>query len=329
METNGEFRKLTIKNSTKAFLREARGDPNMGIIEVLHGYIYGRWPFLIIELGTGEHRSIRSLKPLVNLFFRAMLRFTSDNPQFDENGMHPGKKRGWFSRNATFADTYHGKVIHLKSAQRIVSVNQKLKLINLERVIPYSLARDILLEEDNRIALLDCPCRAARSTPCLPIDVCMVMGEPFADFVAEHHPKRSRMIEREEAIDILSAEADRGHVHHAFFKEAAFGRFFAICNCCDCCCGAMQAQRNGIPMLASSGYVNAVDRDKCKACGNCVEKCPFQAIQLRDSEIQIDPKQCMGCGVCSGFCSQKALSLKRDYSRSDPLEIDQLLTEIS
>ena len=33
------------------------------------------------------------------------------------------------------------------------------------------------------------------------------------------------------------------------------GRFYAICNCCKCCCGAMQAHLNGVPMLASSGYV--------------------------------------------------------------------------
>jgi heterodisulfide reductase subunit A-like polyferredoxin len=91
----------------------------------------------------------------------------------------------------------------------------------------------------------------------------------------------------------------------------------------------MQAHRNGIPMLAPSGYVSVVDRDKCEACGTCVEKCPFHAIQLIDSKIQIDPQKCMGCGVCSEFCPQGALSLKRDFTRSDPLEIDQLLAKIS
>ena len=319
--------KLHIMPTTKAFLREARSVSGMGVINTLHGYIYGRWPFLIIELGTGEHRLMRTFKPIVNLFFRAMMRFPADNPLFDKNGMHPGKKNGRLSRTATFADTYHGKVIRLKSAQKIVSVHQKLTLTNLEHVIPYSLARDIVLAEKNRIALLDCPCRAARSTPCRPLDVCMVMGDPFVDFVAEHHQKRSRIIDRQEAIDILSAEAERGHVHHAFFKEAAFGRFFAICNWCDCCCGAMQALRNGIPMLASSGYINVVERDQCEVCGTCVSKCPFHAIQLIDSRIQIDPAQCMGCGVCSGFCPVGALTLKRDYTRSDPLEIDQLMAD--
>jgi NAD-dependent dihydropyrimidine dehydrogenase PreA subunit len=154
------------------------------------------------------------------------------------------------------------------------------------------------------------------------------MGDPFIDFVAEHHAERSRIINRSEAIDILVAEAEKGHVHHAFFKEAAFGRFFAICNCCSCCCGAMQAYRNGLPMLASSGYVCVVDSDKCETCGICVSNCPFEAIQVEDTHLKIDSQACMGCGVCLHFCPQGALSLERNYLRSDPLELDQLLGEI-
>ena len=69
----------------------------------------------------------------------------------------------------------------------------------------------------------------------------------------------------EEAVAILQAEQERGHVHHAFFKDAMLQRFYAICNYCSCCCGAMQAQRNGTPMLASSGYVSRVDEDACIA----------------------------------------------------------------
>ena len=87
----------------------------------------------------------------------------------------------------------------------------------------------------------------------------------------------------------------------------------------------MQAQRNGIPMLASSGYVCVVDKDKCVACGTCVDICPFGANRLAGQYAQIDELVCMGCGVCARFCPEKALSLKRDYTRSEPLELDQLL----
>ena len=63
------------------------------------------------------------------------------------------------------------------------------------------------------------------------------------------------------------ASHKRGHVSHAFFKEAVLGRYYAICNCCSCCCGAMQAHREGVPMLASSGYLAALEADNCLHCG--------------------------------------------------------------
>ncbi len=59
-------------------------------------------------------------------------------------------------------------------------------------------------------------------------------------------------------------------------------RFYAICNCCECCCGAMQAQRNGTPMLASSGYVSQVDTDLCMGCGDCIPYCQFHALEVVD-----------------------------------------------
>jgi ferredoxin len=127
-----------------------------------------------------------------------------------------------------------------------------------------------------------CVVRVERADPCLPLDVCLIVGEPFAGFVAEHHPHRCRWITADEAVEILRAEHERGHVHHAFFKDAMLDRFYAICNCCACCCGAMQAKRTGTPMLASSGYVSLVDADLCADCGQCVEICPFAAISSGD-----------------------------------------------
>jgi hydrogenase maturation factor HypF (carbamoyltransferase family) len=46
-----------------------------------------------------------------------------------------------------------------------------------------------------------------------------------------------------------------------YYKDAMLGRFYAICNCCSYCCGAMQAHQHGMPMLASSGHVAQVDAD--------------------------------------------------------------------
>ncbi len=176
------------------------------------------------------------------------------------------------------------------------------------------------LKNPDHIAVIDCPCRAAREHPCLPMDVCLIVGEPFASFAVEHQPRRARWISSEEAQAIIKAEDERGHVHHAFFKDAMLGRFYAICNCCTCCCGAMQAQRGGTPMLASSGYVAQVNPDQCAECGECSQACPFEAIQM-DGPAVIDLVRCMGCGICAGQCQQGAIELVRMESKGEPLVI--------
>jgi ferredoxin len=226
----------------------------------------------------------------------------------------------------TFADTYHGKVVTLESAVRLVSVQQPVELRDLEHAIPYVLARDIVLKNPDHIVVLECPCRAVRANPCTPLDVCLIVGEPFASFVAEHHGRRSRWITSGEAVEILAAEHERGHVHHAFFKDAMLGRFYAICNCCSCCCGAMQAQRNGVPMLAASGYVCRTDAERCIGCGTCAEHCQFKAISV-NGHATVDRDACMGCGVCVNKCEQGALVLVRDKSKGVPLELDVLMRE--
>jgi heterodisulfide reductase subunit A-like polyferredoxin len=82
-----------------------------------------------------------------------------------------------------------------------------------------------------------------------------------------------------------------------YYKDAMLGRFYAICNCCSCCCGAMNAQRHGTPMLASSGYVAVVNAELCTACGSCADSCQFAAISVDDGFACIDAAACMGCGA--------------------------------
>ena len=123
-------------------------------------------------------------------------------------------------------------------------------------------------------------------------------------------------------------EDARGHVHHAFFKDAMLGRFYAICNCCACCCGAMKAQRNGTPMLASSGYVARVDEDLCLGCEICAQYCQFKALSVPGNCAQVNLENCMGCGVCIEKCDQGAISLVRHAEKGIPLEIQALIDQV-
>jgi len=304
--------KTWLKPSTKAFIREARRIPGYSLFDWVHGYVYARWPYLYIGIGTGEHPLARIFNPLVGPLVRWLARLLPPGPADDDD-------------RVTFADTYHGKVVPLEAVTQLVTVEEEIRLTDLEQVIPYARARDIVLQNPDHIVALECPCRAARPNPCQPLDVCLVVGEPFASFVAEHHPHRSRWITPQEAVEILRAEDERGHVHHAFFKDAMLGRFYAICNCCACCCGAMQAHRHGTPMLASSGYVSRVDADLCVGCGDCADFCQFGALSVEDGVAAVDAVACMGCGVCVSKCAQGALSLVRAPDRGEPLEIRDLI----
>jgi ferredoxin len=300
-------RKTWLKPSTVEFTREARRTPGFSLFDWVHGYVYARWPYLYIGVATGEHPLARVVEPLARRLGRWFPPRTADGPD-----------------RVTFADTYHGKVVPLDTASQLVTIAEEIRLTDLEQVIPYAQARDIILQHPDHIAVLECPCRASRPEPCQPLDVCLIVGEPFASFVVEHHPRRSRWITPEKAVDILRAEEQRGHVHHAFFKDAMLGRFYAICNCCACCCGAMQAHRHGTPMLASSGYVSRVDADRCVGCGACADLCQFGALSMGDGTAIIDAVACMGCGVCVSQCAQGALWLVRDPAKGEPLEISDV-----
>ncbi len=299
-----------IKPSTRAFVEEARKVSGYSFLDFIHGYIYGRWPYFYIGVGIGTHPATRWLAPLSRLLDPLLIRQKKDEP---------------LEERIEFADTYHGKAVPLETAKQLVQINEEIRLPDLEQVIPYKRARSIVMKNPDRIVALECPCRAAREDPCLPLDVCLIVGDPFASFIREHQPKRSRWITRGEAVAILKAEDARGHVHHAFFKDAMLERFYAICNCCECCCGAMQAHQHGTPMLASSGYVSQVDETLCIGCSDCEAYCQFGALELKDGTTQVIYEKCMGCGVCVDKCPQGAIALVRDASKGEPLEICTLM----
>ncbi len=319
MKTNPPRRLSLISESTRSFFKAAKGRKELSLIDRLHGYIYGRWPYHYIGILKGDHPWAKKTFP----FLRAigLLPPEDDTPA-------PLRPHSLTQASGSFADGYHGKALPLESARQLVMVNQPIHVEDLEQVIPYVRARAIIQENPDHIIALECPCRAYKENPCLPLDVCLVVGEPFASFIIEHQPDKARWITQEEAARIIEEEDARGHVHHAFFKDAMLGRFYAICNCCSCCCGAMSAHRHGTPMLASSGYVAQVDTDQCIGCAECQPYCQFGALTTGPEEhTQVLWEKCMGCGVCIDKCPQAALSLRLAPEKGVPLEIEKLMAQ--
>lgn len=298
--------------STVEFYREFRKKDDFSFVEFLHGYLYLRFPYFYIGVGKGHH---------------PLSRYLCD--PFCWVAEHLGLwAPGDFARprgSGGFADTYHGKVLRTEAARKLISVKRDIALPNLEKVLPYSASKDLILKNAAHIAVFDCPCRVNSDNPCLPLDVCLIVGEPFVAFLEHNHSGNARRVTPEEATGIIEAANRRGHVTHAFFKEAMLGRYYAICNCCACCCGAMKAHFMGVPMLESSGYLASVDAEACVGCGKCAKKCQFSAIRMENGLAVVDVAACMGCGVCRFQCAKDAISLVRNEAASEPLEIDVLL----
>jgi ferredoxin len=275
-----------MRRSTWRLMREG-GIRRVCNGDFFHAYVYGRWSNQYI--GYAINRLFPRLNP------------------------SPHDRR--------WADKYHGKVLTPEQAAAIVTLKQTIPLQDLEQVIPYATARSIVLSGPPDIVVYECPCRSARPDPCRPTLVCMVIGQPFADFIREHNPASSRSIDREEALALLRSEHERGHIHAAYFKDVMLDRFFAICNCCRCCCGGIEAmEKHGVPMLSASGYAVRVDVTRCESCGACASVCPFSAMRM-NGKAYVSLDACMGCGVCTSRCPNGALALERDERKGIPLDV--------
>jgi NAD-dependent dihydropyrimidine dehydrogenase PreA subunit len=258
------------------------------IFDALHAYLYGRW---------------------TNQYIYALIHWVM--PRLDARG-----REHW-------ANAYHGKVLTPELAAELVMLDHDVDARDLEQIVPYPIARDVILKSPLPITLYECACRhARRDAGCKPRDVCMTIGSMNNDFLIEHNPHSTRHIDQKEALDILRAEHERGHLHSAWFKDVLGNRLFAICNCCRCCCGGIEAMtKYGLRTLVSSGFVATIDEANCTACGICIDQCPFNALALEGVLATVNRDKCMGCGVCQSQCSFEAIALLRDETKPAPLDV--------
>lgn len=54
----------------------------------------------------------------------------------------------------------------------------------------------------------------------------------------------------------------------------------------------------------------AVDKEKCTGCGECVESCPLDAIEMDGDLAKVDEDTCSDCGACVDVCPVEAISVE-------------------
>ena len=50
-----------------------------------------------------------------------------------------------------------------------------------------------------------------------------------------------------------------------------------------------------------------IDKEKCDACGSCVEVCPVEAITVKE-KAEVNEDECIDCGTCIDECPEGAIS---------------------
>jgi NADPH-dependent glutamate synthase beta subunit-like oxidoreductase/Fe-S-cluster-containing hydrogenase component 2 len=89
-----------------------------------------------------------------------------------------------------------------------------------------------------------------------------------------------RYITYEEVLEILERAERHGYVHQITNIDGE-DKIVAICNCAPGVCNALRtSQLYNTPNLSRSAYRAHVEREKCVACGKCVEVCPVGAAKL-------------------------------------------------
>ena len=201
---------------------------------------------------------------------------------------------------------------NLETGEEInVIVNEELEVPE-EKILPAQKIRE-LIEKYDDIAVGNCYCRQHQEflgNPCKMIDLiptCMTLGKS-----ARHTSNHgfSKMVSKEEALEILKKCEDAGLVHKAYHKYGnSSAEEVAICNCCNCCC--MTARDCLIfPVVNETNYLAEIDEDLCIGCGTCVDLCYNKAIELNDdNKAERIEEFCAGCGVCAYHCPENAISL--------------------
>jgi len=244
-----------------------------------------------------------------------------------------------------FAARYHCKVLTYENAKKLIELEESVVLPTEEskKIIPWEIANKLIFNHKDHLAIVDCPCRLEKKETgkkyCEPIHTCVFVGQTSVDFVTSHMPRmHGERATTEKVLDLLKKQHRLGRVFTIWFKDATGYRGGVLCACCSCCCAGMEVELlsrkkgiEGLKLTAPSGYSAKVDLQTCNTCGTCASICPYQAMEIIETEgekkLIASTELCMGCGVCVESCPTSAISLKVDPTKGEIFDVDWIIQQ--
>ncbi len=53
-----------------------------------------------------------------------------------------------------------------------------------------------------------------------------------------------------------------------------------------------------------------INQETCTGCGECVESCPLEAIEMKDDKAVVDEEVCGDCGSCVDVCPSESITIE-------------------
>jgi len=209
----------------------------------------------------------------------------------------------WYADWAKVVQTWKMPLWRAIPARKAIS--KETKLLPSEDV-------EAILDKATRFALTSCSCRRVGTRCDSPVEVCLQVNR-----AAEYAITRGtgRELTKDEAMKIMDVAEKAGLVHSVFNGSVVAN---VICNCCaDCCVFYYPLTKYGVleKGVAKSRFQAEVDKVACDGCQTCVERCPFEAVDMvkipgeKKLKAQIGSEKCFGCGVCAVGCDSEAIRL--------------------
>ncbi|MFB0520632.1 MAG: 4Fe-4S binding protein [Desulfatiglandales bacterium] len=209
----------------------------------------------------------------------------------------------WYADWAKMVQTWEVPVWRVIPARKAISKGTKL--------LP---SEDVgaILDKATKLALARCSCRRIAERCDLPVEVCLQVNR-----AAEYAITRGtgKELTKDEAMKVMDIAEEAGLIHSVYNNSRVPN---LVCNCCaDCCVFYYPLTKYGVleKGVAKSRFQAEVDKATCTGCQTCVERCPFEAVEMvkisgeKKLKSQINSEKCFGCGVCAVGCESEAIKL--------------------
>ena len=292
-------------------------------------YLPATCPELASRLGIDEKSLTKTLKSLVDrgvltsgktqyAFHTTLLGFHHD---LADTGVHAGPhaisqkvKDLWadFFYNEWAEDWVKMASDRKKAGVRGIMITPAIGALELspnikpEQILPQENWK-LQIQTAKRRIVAPCGCRTLWGKCDHPRMTCFaVFDNSRGEYYLDKPGRLLKEISMEETMEIVRANEAAGLVH------------WGVCYCCPDACEMLYSytKYNRLDLVEPNRFLATINEELCEGCQDCVEKCSFNAIEMKKTanskklKAHVINENCKGCGVCIVGCKQRALRLE-------------------